>query len=339
MASVLASYAELPLERYRVRFTTTASLNSRFKSAEHLPAALLALLRTAERRPRPLVHVHLADGGSLLREGAVLRLARFLGLPTVATMHASHLQSVVADDRARLSDVLGNAHVVHALGPTTAALIRDTIGSSPEIVVVPNCVTVRRSTGPAGANAPRALFAGEISLRKGVDVLLEAWTGVRSAVPDAELLVLGKPRDVGLHRRLDGLSWGGSVPRQRVLAELDRCRVAVLPTRSEAQPMFVLEAMAAGRPVVTTPIAEIPGTVADVAGLVAVGDANALAAALTSYLSYPDRATTAGDVERRRAETYFSIVPVSRRVEEMYDEAIRRADHAEKWRRPSSRAS
>ena len=270
-----------------------------------------------------------------MREGAILRMARLLGLPTVATMHASHMQSMVAEDRARLVGVLRHAHVVHALGPTTASLIADATGCGPDIVVVPNCVTVRPSAGPAGANAPRAVFAGEISLRKGVDVLLAAWAGVRAAVPDAELLVLGKPRDSGLHHELDGVSWGGGVSRERVLAELDRCRVAVLPTRSEAQPMFVLEAMAAGRPVVTTPVAEIPGTVANVAGLITVGDAGALAGALTSYLRDPVRATCTGDAERLRAETCFSTGAVSRQMEAMYDEAIRRAGHAEAERWPS----
>ncbi|MEQ3549114.1 glycosyltransferase family 4 protein [Pseudonocardia nematodicida] len=324
MASVIASYAELPLEQFDLRFSTTASIGSRFHSAEHLPGATLALLGAAARRPRPVVHVHLAEGGSLLREGSLLRLARALGLPTVATMHAAHLDTVVREDRRRLTGVLRAAHVVHALGPRNAELIAEATGRD-DVVVVPNCVRVRPLCGTAGDRPPRALFAGEIGTRKGVDVLLAAWPAVRAALPGAELLVLGPRREPALVRELDGVTWGGEVSRERVLAELDRCRVAVLPSRLEAQPMFVLEAMVAGRPVVTTPIAEIPGTVADTAGLVGVGDAGALAAALRTHLRDPGHATRTGLAERERAIARFSTTTVARRVESLYDTALDRA--------------
>ena len=47
MASVLAGYAALDLTHYRMQFTTTATLHTRFKSAEHMPAAIASLAKAA----------------------------------------------------------------------------------------------------------------------------------------------------------------------------------------------------------------------------------------------------------------------------------------------------
>jgi glycosyltransferase involved in cell wall biosynthesis len=325
MASVLASYAELDLTRYRLRFTTTASLHTRFKSAEFLPAAVGSLLHTAaQRAPRPVVHVHLSSGGSLIREGSLVRMGRGLGLPTVATMHASQLEHEVREAPRRLRYVLASAHIVHALGPASAGLIKNVLGDRTKVVVLPNCVTVPATASAAGDRMPHVLFAGEVSARKGADVLLEAWPRIRAAVPEATLLILGKQRGVSIPH-LEGVSWVGGVARERVLAELDSCRVAVLPTRAEVQPMFILEAMAAGRPVVTTPVAEIPGMVGDGGELVTPGDASALADAIMMFLKDPTRATAIGAAGRERVQRIFSTTRLSRDLEQLYDLAVLRA--------------
>jgi glycosyltransferase involved in cell wall biosynthesis len=321
MASVLATYSALDLARYRMEFTTTASLHTRFKSAEHLPSAVTSLVGTARQAPPPIAHFHLSSGGSLVREGGLLRAGRRLGLPTVATVHASDLEREVREKPQRLRRVLGAAHVVHVLGPATAGLLEPVVGERSEIVVIPNCVVLPTAYTPAGDRPPRVLFAGEISMRKGVDVLLAAWPAVRATVPGAELLVLGAARDFAVPP-LDGVAWAGAVGRERVLAEVDNCRVAVLPTRAEAQPMFILEAMAAGRPIVTTPVAEIAGTIGDAGALVAVGDVDALAAAIIEFLEDPRRATAAGDAGRERIGRLFSTDRVGRDLQRLYDKAL-----------------
>ncbi|MGW1679719.1 glycosyltransferase family 4 protein [Saccharopolyspora sp. NPDC002376] len=328
MASVLAAYAHLPLQRYSVRFTASATLHTRFKSLERLLPSVLALLRTSTRSQCPVVHVHLADRGSLVREGGLLRMSRMLGLPTVATMHASQLEQEVRTNPRRLRQVLRSAHVIHSLGEKSAALMRDVVGHDVDISVLPNCVLLRESVAPAGSCPPRVVFAGEVSARKGADVLFDAWPRVVAAVPGAELVVLGKPRDIPIPS-LRGLTFAGAVLRERVLAELDGCRVAVLPSRAETQPMFVLEAMSAGRPVITTPIAEIPSTIAEPEGLVPVGDADALARALIGYLTDAERATSAGWRGRHKVEEQFSTTRVAARFEELYDKAVARCTAAQ----------
>ena len=84
----------------------------------------------------------------------------------------------------------------------------------------------------------------------------------------------------------DRVTLAGPQPADRVRAELLRSRALVLPSLAEGLPVALMEALAAGRPVITTPIAGIPELVRDGAcgHLVAPGDARALADAMAGVL-------------------------------------------------------
>jgi glycosyltransferase involved in cell wall biosynthesis len=105
---------------------------------------------------------------------------------------------------------------------------------------------------------------------------------------------------------------------------LRSCRVAVLPSRAEVMPMFILEAMAEGRPVVTTPIADIPATLGGAGRMVPVEDPGALAGALVEMLSDPAAASREGEVLRARALAQFSPAAVAERLECVYDRVMER---------------
>jgi glycosyltransferase involved in cell wall biosynthesis len=140
-------------------------------------------------------------------------------------------------------------------------------------------------------------------------VLLDAWPRVVSAVPGARLLLLGPRYDVVPERAAPGLTGVeplGAQPQAVVERTLARARVAVLPSRNEHVPAFLVEAMAAGCGVVATPVGRVPELVASAAAgeapgvLVPVGDADALADALIVALD-PEVAAARGSAASRRA--------------------------------------
>jgi glycosyltransferase involved in cell wall biosynthesis len=100
--------------------------------------------------------------------------------------------------------------------------------------------------------------------------------------------------------------------------------VFVLPSFYEGIPLALVEAMAAGRPVVATAVA---GNV-DVVGndgcgvLVPPGDATALAAAVTGLLEDPARAAGIADRGRARAREHFDLKRALAALETLYDEVL-----------------
>src|SRR5437763_4041647 len=116
IASVLEMIATLPFRHVELHFTATSTARSRAWSVERYPGSILRVGRLRTVTPAPIVHVHMAGGGSVLREGSLVRLARAVRLRTVVTVHASDLEDVVRRQSHRLRRVLQSADVVHALG-------------------------------------------------------------------------------------------------------------------------------------------------------------------------------------------------------------------------------
>jgi glycosyltransferase involved in cell wall biosynthesis len=180
---------------------------------------------------------------------------------------------------------------------------------SPRVVVNPYGVdweTLAAVPAPPRTDRPlRFLYLGSVIARKGVPVLLEAW---RQLAPrDAELWIAGGvgPRERALIPDLPGLRLLGRVPRAEVPALFAACDVFVLPSLFEGFGLVILEALAAGLPVIATPHTGAVEAVRSSAlgRLVPVLDADALTEALRHYLQQPpDRPAVLAAAAAIRAE-------------------------------------
>ena len=148
---------------------------------------------------------------------------------------------------------------------------------------------------PAPGPGPRILFLGRLDRRKGVDVAIRALAAVRRRLPGAVMTVVGSGPEEGRARRLvAGLGLAGAVTftGRAGWDELPRyytgCDVYCAPTLGgETLGIVLLEAMAAGAPVVASRIPGYDETVRDgTDGLLAPpGDPDALAAAIARVLT------------------------------------------------------
>jgi len=164
----------------------------------------------------------------------------------------------------RRLDVWRNVDLFLAL--TDFAKGRFVAGGLPEerLVVKPNFVD---DPGPR-LNAPSAsttvLFVGRLSTEKGIGVLLEAWSRVR---PDhLELLIVGDGPLADDVRALapPGVRFLGHLGQDQIRELMLGARALIFPSIwYEGQPMVLLEALAAGLPLVVSGIGGIPDTVVD----------------------------------------------------------------------------
>ena len=162
------------------------------------------------------------------------------------------------------------------------------------------------------------LFVGSLArsdTHKGVAVLLKAMKRVVQECPDARLLLAGqgdgRPDFEALARRYgiaSQVTFLGGRYGPDLYETYREATAFVLPTFNDSFAMVVLEALASGLPVVSTPVGAIPMQVADgVNGyLVKPGDAEALAEKLIYLLQHQKVAETFGARGRERSQQGFS---------------------------------
>ena len=196
------------------------------------------------------------------------------------------------------------------------------------IAVIPNGVrTPPRLAVPGGRGPFTVGTVGNLTSVKNHDLLLRAFATFRQAAPavDAQLRLAG---DGPLRGELQGRARQlGIAPRCQFvgrihavgdfLAELD---VFALPSRSEAHPNALLEAMAAGLPCVATAVGGVPEVLG--AGrcglLVPAGDADALARALLDLAANPAERRRLGEAAWQRAAETYSLEGMARAYADLY---------------------
>jgi glycosyltransferase involved in cell wall biosynthesis len=197
------------------------------------------------------------------------------------------------------------------------------VGEGVSAALVPPPDAVARAARLGLPDGDYVVSLATIEPRKGLDVLLRALA--EPAAPDVPLLVVGQPGwgSVDVAELADGLGIGGRVrllgrlPDDDLAVVLSRAAVLVAPSRAEGFGLPVLEAMAAGVPVVSSDAPALAEVGGGATVTVPVGDSAALADALAQVVGSPqDRArlSTAG---RRRAAD-FSWAATARRLWELY---------------------
>jgi phosphatidylinositol alpha-mannosyltransferase len=186
------------------------------------------------------------------------------------------------------------------------------------------------------------LFVGRPEKRKGLKYLIRAFVGVQRAIPDSRLIVVGAGKfdryeQAVRNARLRDVVFRSYVPFDELPRYHHTAHVFCAPnTGFESQGLVLLEAMAAGLPIVASNIDGFADVLTHgVEGLlVTPEDAQGLADALIELLRDPDRRRAMGQRGRERAR-YFSWERVSQQVLSYYERLIyerhlvERAGHTE----------
>ena len=205
-----------------------------------------------------------------------------------------------------------------------------------KLEVVRNAIDLGRFRGlPDRSDAQRALglppgpptvvCVASLTEQKGQGYLIDAMPAIRSELPDARLLLVGRDRgktdlaalahERGLGESVVFLGARDDIPL--VLAASD---VSVLPSLREGLPMSLLESAAAGVPVVATAVGGIPEVVEAGSGgiLVPPREPAPLAEAVVALLRDPELRRSMGEAARERVEREFDLGVMTARVQDLY---------------------
>jgi len=274
----------------------------------------IALLHTHSNRPNVVGRM----AGALFRSQ---------GLAVVAHYHNQY-DDKWERDPAMLSlerRLVASTDAMIAVSESVRRHVADNIGVDEQrIDVIPNGVDASAFTGVDRSDARRALLLdatrpvvgliGRITEQKGQDDFVEAALAIAVERPEPLFVMVGFAEDAALQQRLRqkiavfGLSdrirfLGNRDDMASVYAALD---LLVAPSRWEGFGMMLIEAMAAGRPIVATRVGAIPEIVRDgrTGVLVEPRDAQALARAITGMLDDPQRRIAMGEAGRLESIRY-----------------------------------
>ncbi|TGD65698.1 colanic acid biosynthesis glycosyltransferase WcaL [Tabrizicola sp. WMC-M-20] len=180
---------------------------------------------------------------------------------------------------------------------------------------------------PMPAGGPHLVAIGRLSEQKGFALLIEAVAQAVQTQPDLHLTLVGdgalRPQiqaaiaGHGLGRHVTLTGW---LDEARVREALGGAQALIVPSFAEGLPVVIMEAMAAGRPVIATSIAGIPELVTpDTGWLVPAGNAAALAQAMQDMASTPpDRLTAMGQAARLRVLDRHDINHEAEKLTELF---------------------
>src|SRR5215469_6571561 len=181
-------------------------------------------------------------------------------------------------------------------------------------------------------STPRLVCVGRISAEKGQILLVAAARRLRDAGIVCEIVLAGDGpmradvedaiRRAGLQ---DAIRITGWVSGKQVKAEIEAARALVLPSFAENMPVVIMEAMALGRPVISTYVAGIPELIqpGKTGWLVPAGDDAALAEAMREALEIPpERLGTMGEAGRRHMIEHHDALKEAAKLKNLFEEYL-----------------
>jgi len=176
------------------------------------------------------------------------------------------------------------------------------------------------------ADAPLLGFVGQLDERKGLRVLLSAFELIQARIPEARLVLAGEGRlREMIESQIRAKSWERNVVLagfiHEVASVMQAIDVLVLPSYWEGFGIVIIEAMACGRPVITTNISSMPEIVDDgrTGYLIPPGDAQLLAEHAVALLRDSALRERMGQAAQRRVAEHFSESQMIERLERLFE--------------------
>ena len=313
---------------------------------------LLALRKLVQifRREQPdIVHTHTSKAGALGRVAA-----RIAGVPAlVHTPHGhvfyGHFGPLLSWSFLRTEQVLARytARLIALTASERDDHVTRGVGQPEQFAVIPSGIHLDRFRALVGSQWGRpqgcdwpvdAIVIGSVGWLtpvKGHRYLIEAFAKLKPSFPRLHLFIVGSG---GLRADYQALVARLGITDAVTLAgdrtDIDAClasmSVFVLPSLNEGMGRALVEAMAAGRPVIATRVGGVPALIQDCRNgmLVPPGDVTALTRALSQILSRPDWAKELGEEASISIDKRFDADEMVRMVEAVYDEVPAHAERS-----------
>lgn len=334
VSSVVNIYrATRMIDRFSIIYIPTHCDGSPFAKLKLMLTAYVRFLSMLFVGRVGLLHVHTASRASFWRKSIFLLTAFVFGVPTILHLHGAEFHVFYEKECGNLRKrfiryIFNKVNRVVVLSVTWKVWVQG-ISDNPHVEAIYNPVILPKIAYDWKARKRgTVLFLGRLGERKGCYDLLGAAAKVVTLHPELQLLLGGdgelkqvrsRAGELGVGNKVELLGWVKGADKE---LHLFNAMIYALPSYNEGLPMSLLEAMAAGLPILSTPIGGIPEAITDgVEGfLIEPGDIDGLADRLSRLLDDPDLAQRMGEAARRKVATTFSADVVLPQIEQLYIE-------------------
>ena len=332
MASVLATYRDTGLfSRWPVTLLATHVEGPILTRLSASLRAYVLFLGMLARKRVGLVHIHSAQRTSFLRKSIFLFTARLFGCPTIFHLHGASFDSFYARSnspyKAYIRKTLKSSTRIITLSNYWTHWIRG-ITDHPHIVRIYNPVILRNHAGSTSQRVapPVLLFMGRLGQRKGTYDLIRAAALLRQWQVACSVVLCGDGEHAAAAQLVQELNlqnvvtlkdWVAGDEKQRLLSV---ATAFVMPSYNEGLPVAILEAMAAGLAVVSTPVGGVPEAVTDESEglLVPPGDVRGLASALRRLVEDPALSIRLGNAGLAKVSAVFEATQALEPLNQLY---------------------
>jgi glycosyltransferase involved in cell wall biosynthesis len=309
-----------------------ASQVDEYRQGGKFMLALAALLRFTLMlfwwRP-DLTYVHVGSNASLYRKAFFITLARCFRQTILTHFHAGDFDHYY-DRQSRMGkwwirSGLRQSHRLVAVSQASAKRLKELFPET-KVVMIPNGIEIAEfaKTMRPAASYVRLLFVGAMGKLKGERDLLQAVHQAAARVPSLRLLLLGHGAETmeqlcHQYRLWPIIEHLGPVPYNKRHTFFQQADFFVLPSYGEGMPIALLEAMAAGLPIIATRVGGIPELIEnEVEGfLIEPGDITTLAARIECLANDPVLRDRMGARSREKAQQFDHQVMISQLTQEI----------------------
>ncbi|MEO6872883.1 MAG: glycosyltransferase family 4 protein [Chthoniobacterales bacterium] len=278
-------------------------------------------------------HLHAHFAGLAAR--TAYWVEKFFGIGFSFTGHANDIFSP-KPFAISLGKLIYAARAVVTVSDFGVAYLRENFPSdAAKFLRVYNGIDLARFQAATFANTPRLILSiGRLIEKKGFADLIEACRLLSEQGIEFRADIIGEgPLEAELNAQIvnagltEGVSLTGPLPQSEIIARLARSSLFALPCVTESGggmdnlPTVIMEAMAAGLPVVSTPLGGVPEMVraGETGFLVPERNLGALAEALARLLANRDLARSLGQAGRQRAAELFAIEQSAQQLQRLFN--------------------
>ncbi|EJQ24128.1 glycosyltransferase family 4 protein [Bacillus cereus] len=329
ISSVIKSLLELQNMYDRTFLVSSYNDGSKFKKiVAFFKGIVHCLFILIFNRQVKIMHIHTASRGSFFRKKIFVKLGKTFKKKVVLHIHGAEFmvfyQESSKDIRNQIREVLNQVDVIITLSQKWKEDI-ESITNNRNVKVIYNAIDSQKFN-LSNLDNQNILFMGRVGTRKGIYDLVDIMPQVVSKFPHVKLHIAGDGDLPALKRKIKDLNINNSIcihgwiNHNQKIELLERSSIFALPSYNEGLPVSILEAMAAGLPVISTNIGGIPEQIDHKASgfIIKPGDTESLLNHIKFLLENEDARKQLGEAAKYKVDKSFSLNVIGDEILNMY---------------------